>query len=77
MPKPSREFIASLEVGTAVNIDNGSAGIVRAKVTRMTDKVLFIRYGKETRRFSKADGGTLNSPSSSKAWLAPVEVTHA
>ena len=74
MPKPSREFIASLEVGSSVNIDNGSAGFVRAKVTRMTDKVLFIRYGKETRRFSKADGGTLNSPSSSKAWLAPVEV---
>lgn len=77
MHKPSPEFLASLAEGDRLLIDQGANGIVRGKVTRITAQLIFVRFGKETRRFAKADGGTFQAPCASRSWLMPLEAAHA
>ncbi|MGX5220267.1 hypothetical protein ACVTMO_16745 [Pseudomonas segetis] len=74
MNRPTQDFLRSLAKGSRVNVDQGKAGIVTAKVTKVTDKLIFVKFGKELRRFTLEDGGTFQAPSSSKAWLIPLEV---
>lgn len=68
-----REFLDSLAFGSKVRIDMGARGLVKARIVKSCENLLFAKFGSETRRFKREDGGTLYSPSASKSWLVPME----
>ncbi|MEH6483055.1 MULTISPECIES: hypothetical protein [Pseudomonas] len=76
MNRPAQDFLQSLERGSRVIVDQGQNGQVTGKVSKVTEKLIFVRLGKELRRFTREDGGTFQSPSSSKAWLMPFGGSH-
>lgn len=71
--KPEKAWLDSLITGQSLLVNNGAAGTVVGRVSRITDKLIFVRIGKELRRFTRADGGTFQSPTMSKSWLMPME----
>lgn len=73
MTRPTPEFLASLAKGDRLLIDQGANGIVRGRVTRITPMLIWVRFGKELRRFTKEDGGTFQAPCASRSWLMPLE----
>ncbi|CAE6906334.1 conserved protein of unknown function [Pseudomonas marincola] len=73
MNRPTQDFLQSLERGSRVIVDQGQNGQVTGKVSKITEKLIFVRLGKELRRFTREDGGTFQAPSPSRSWLLPVE----
>lgn len=69
---PSKEFLDSLIVGQTVRVTRHT-GDVTGRIAAIKPRLIFVRIGKETRRFMREDGGAFQSPNlASKSYLLPL-----
>lgn len=72
--RPTKTFLDSLVCGQLVRISR-IGGDVTGRVSAIKPRLIFVRIGKEVRRFLRDDGGAFQSPSlASKSYLLPLEV---
>ena len=70
-----KAWLNSLAVGHRLMVNNGTAGTVPGRVSRITEKLIYVRIGSELRRFTRNDGCTFKPIGMTKSWLMPMEDT--
>lgn len=71
--RPTKAFLESLTCGQLVRVSR-IGGDVTGRVSAIKPRLVYVRIGKETRRFMREDGGAFQSPSlASKSYLLPIK----
>lgn len=71
--RPTKEFLAGLVVGQSVRVTRHTGDVI-GRISAITHRLLFVRIGKENRRFLRQDGGTFQAPDpASRSWILPIE----
>jgi len=73
MIKPSRQFLDTLKFGDRVQMVSVQRDLGQWMVGTITGHMITVHQGKERRRMSKEDGGTLNGMYGCRAYLGPME----
>lgn len=71
--RPTKEFLAGLVRGQTVRVTRHN-GDVTGRISDLKPRLIFVRIGKEIRRFLRQDGGTFQVPDpASRSWILPIE----
>jgi hypothetical protein len=73
MIRPSRQFLESLKFGDRVRLASNQRDLGDWIVGSVDDQMITIHQGKNARRLSKDDGGTLDGKYGCRAYLSAVE----